>query len=333
MIRPLLAAALLATSTVHAIEPVPAEPGLTGYVSPTISALHMRDNTVAGAGPLEVGEKRIDSLDDKAESVETGTASLAGEVGYRFSDPELYVYLGNRLQDVLRLDNSSMLGFRYDLGDTGILDAGFLFSSIPTEVWKDPFLVGKDREETDRSSSGAFVGLGRLFGTTLEVQASVRSIDIDDEQSGASLSLTESERAMLARDGDSAEIEILYTRQLGSNQFLVPSLFAGTYDADGDAISRNGGGAQLTHVIAVDRWRFVSNVRFTITRFDEENPVFDEKQDEKEYLLSLAAFYARFMDVENLSFTTGVVHAERNSDITFYDSEASLLNAGVLYRF
>lgn len=321
------------SQTILAIEPLPKESGWHGYISPNLSALSFRDNLVAGAGSLDIGSKRIESLSDKPDKESTGALSLAGEVGYAFAEPGVYLFLGNRLEDFLRLDNSSALGARMDLDRLGILEASALFSSVPTEVWADPFLTGADREETDRTSSGARLGLARIFGTRLEAQVTVRKVELDDERSGESLDLSATERALLARDGDAARLEILYTWVLNDRHVLIPSVDVGTYDADGDANSRDGAGVQLTHAYRQGRYRLVSNLALRQTSFDEANPVFDRKQDEDEVVLSTTGFYAGLFNLPRLSGMASLLYAKRDSRITFFDSEATVASLGVLYTF
>lgn len=335
MLQPRFTLGLLALSatTALAIEPLPKTSGWNGYVSPSVSALSFRDNQVAGAGPLDLGEARLDSLSAKPEKESAGNVALTGEVGYMFAEQGLYLYLGNRLEDFLRLDNSSALGARLDLGHPGILEASALFSSVPTKVWEDPFLTGADREETDRTSRGARVGLAHILGSRLEAHVTVRTVEVDNERSGASLDLTDGERDLLARDGDSVKAELLYTWQINDRHMLVPAVEVGAYDADGDAISRTGAGLQLTHAYRQDRYRLVSNLALRQTSFDEENPVFDEKQDESEVVASITGFYGNLFNQPTLSGLASLLYAKRDSNITFYDAEATVASLGVLYAF
>ena len=80
---------------------------------------------------------------------------------------------------------STQLGARKDLGSAGILQGGFLFSGIPTQVWEDPYAEGVRREETDRDSTGLRLQWDRVLGTAFEVTFSYRDIAIDTERSGA----------------------------------------------------------------------------------------------------------------------------------------------------
>lgn len=332
--RTYLAAVLaLAAQTALAIEPLPKESGWNGYVSPVLSAMNFRDNQVAGAGPLEVGNKRIDSLDEKAERQSAGAFSLPAEVGYMFADQGVYLFLGNRLEDFLRLDNANALGARVDLDRVGILEASALFSALPTEVWEDPFLTGADRQETDRTSAGGQIGLANILGTKFEAKVTARSIEIDEERSGESLGLSDAERDLLVRNGDSARLELLYTWVINERNILIPAVEVGTYDAEGDAYSRDGAGMQLTHVYIQGRMRLVSNLALRQTSFDEKNPVFDKKQDEDEVAASITGFYARLFDVPSLSGMASLLYTRRDSDITFYDAEASVASLGLLYTF
>jgi hypothetical protein len=168
----------LSALAARGIEHLPSAPGLQGHVAPTLSAMEFRDNLVAGAGPMEVGVKRIPSLQARPGEESAAFFSLAGELGYFFADDGVYIFAGNRLEDFLRLDNSTTLGARLDLPGVGLLEAGALLPVVPTKVWADPYLTNADRVETDRTSSGARVGLGRISGTGLEANVTLRTVEL-----------------------------------------------------------------------------------------------------------------------------------------------------------
>ncbi len=324
---------LAASFAAHAIEPMPKEEGLKGYVAPGLSVMQFRDNTLAGTGALELGEKRINSLDSKASEETAASISIAMEIGYMFTEPELYLYFGNRLEDYLRLDNSTEIGARMDLGLVGLLEGGVLFSPTATKVWEDPFLTGAKRKDTDRTSSGGRLGLADIFGSGFEVSVTARKVEVDQERSGASLGLSGAERDLLVRDGESARIELLYPWKINDQHTLIPSVSAGVYDADGDAVAREGGAVQLTHVFTSGRLRLISNLAFRQASYEEENPVFGLKQDEEEVIASVNAIYGEFLGAKELALTFSLLFAERDSDITFYDAEAIVGTTGLMYFF
>ncbi len=120
---------------------------------------------------------------------------------------------------------------------------------------------------------------------------------------------------------------------INERNILVPAVDVGTYDAEGDAYSRDGAGVQLTHIYVQGRLRLVSNLALRQTKFDEKNPVFDKKQDEDEVVASLTGFYAQLFDVPSLSGMASLLYTRRDSEITFYDAEASVASLGLLYTF
>lgn len=330
-----LACSLLgfASATAFAIEPLPRESGWHGYLSPSLAAMEFRDNLVAGAGSLDVGSRRIESLDAKPEKESVGSLSLAGEVGYCFAEQGVYLFLGNRLEDFLRLDNASALGARFDLDRIGLLEASAIFPALATEVWEDPYLTGADREETDRKSSGVRLGLAQILGSPWEANVTVRAVEVDVERSGEALGLAPADRERLERDGTAARFELLYTWKLNERHALVPSADFGAYDAEGAAIRRTGGGVQLTHAYQHGRYSLVSNVAWHRSSYEEENPVFGEKQDEDEVVVSTSGFYGRLFGIPSLSGMVSLLYADRDSRIAFFDSAARVASLGVLYQF
>jgi len=320
-------------SLVRGIEPLPKTPEFSGYFSPSLVHMSFRDHMVAGSGSLDVGNARVDSLDSKASREDAANLSLSGELGYKFAERSLYVFIGNHLDDFLRLDNSFALGARFQTGGVEIWEVSALFSGAPTQVWEDPYLIGADREETDRTGAGARVGVANIAGSGVEVMLTVREIKVDNEHSGEGLGLDAAARRLLRRDGETVRLEILRSFKLGEHQSLIPALNFGMYDADGEALSREGYGIHLTHVWQIGRLRLLSNLTLSRSEFDEANPVFGMKQDEETVMLSLTGIYPGIFGKKQLSGMAGLLYAERDSDIDFHDSEATVFNLGIMYMF
>jgi len=74
-------------------------------------------------------------------------------------------------------------------------------------------------------------------------------------------------------------------------------------------------------------------VTLSRSEFDEANPVFDRKQDEDTVMVSLSGIYPGLFGRKDLSGMASLLYAERDSDIDFHDSEATVASLGVLYTF
>lgn len=97
------------------------------------------------------------------------------------------MFLGTDLTDLLRFDYAQQLGVKQEIGRFGLLQGGILFSGIPAKVWKNPYVVDKNRDETSRSSYGGRLAWDRIFGSNFQLQlyAKIPNIKIRHRPSSA----------------------------------------------------------------------------------------------------------------------------------------------------
>ena len=139
-------------TTAYAIEPIPEESGFSGFLNLGAVYLDVESNTIAGNDLVDVGKERIDSVFDSPDSESDVIPAINGEIAYTFASTRTQAYFGNSLEDYLRFDFSTLLGVRQELPDSSIVAASFVFSGIPTEVWEDPYVANRDRDEIGRGS-------------------------------------------------------------------------------------------------------------------------------------------------------------------------------------
>jgi len=92
------------------------------------------------------------------------------EFRYTFADSRTQIYAGNTLEDFLRFDLAAQAGVRQEMPDSSVVAASFVFSSIPAEVWEDPYMANQSRKETDRSAQGLRLSWGNILDTNLDVR-------------------------------------------------------------------------------------------------------------------------------------------------------------------
>ncbi len=173
-----------------AIEPIPQTPGWRGFVVMGGGYTDLKSNTVAGNNLIDIGQPVIDSVAQRPRSDDTFHPVITGEINYTFGGG-WQAFFGTSLEDAVTLDGVTQLGARKDLGsDGGVLQGGFLFSGIPTQVWEDPYAEGVRRRETDRDSTGVRLEWDRILGSAFDVTFSYRDISIDTERSGHSSDLS-----------------------------------------------------------------------------------------------------------------------------------------------
>jgi len=179
----LVLVACLVPPLAQAIEPVPEAAGWRGFVVLGGGYTDLKSNLVAGNGLIDVGDPTISSVNDAPSSDGAFHPIVTGEVNYTFGN-RWQAFFGTSLEDAVTMDAVTQLGLRRDLGGTGILQGGLLFSGIPTEVWEDPYAEGVARDETDRESTGVRLQWDRILGSAFEFTFSYRDVSIDTERSG-----------------------------------------------------------------------------------------------------------------------------------------------------
>ncbi|MCW8328403.1 DUF2860 domain-containing protein [Photobacterium sp. SDRW27] len=331
----LLALGTVVIPSAFAIEPIPKESGVSGFFNLGAGITSVESNLLAKFGSVDIGNKAIDSLTQTPDTRTVGIPVIGLELAYTFASTRTQVFLGNQLEDYVRFDFSTRAGIRQEIGNAGIIGASFLQTPLPTEVWEDPFLTGAERSKTDRTSDGYRLIWDNIYGTDLELRYSAREIDIDRERSGEALGLSDSDRALLNRNGDSTRFAALYTfKRDGMKHLITPAIAYFEQDSDGNAMAYDGLAFSVNYIYSMDnRWRFVTNASYANIEFNEDNPVFGTKADGERYGLSFTTFYAQPFGWKGWLANAGVVWFEENSDINFYDSSVGLINAGMLYRF
>lgn len=329
---------LAVTHLAYAIDPIPEEPGFSGFVRLGGGVLNYASNTIAGNSMMDVGTDTIFSLTETPDSETTGLVLLNLELGWTFAPQRTQIVLGSSIEDIARLDFSQQLALKKELADKSRLSFGFLFTGFPTEVYEDPFLVGSPRRETDRNSYGARIAYDRFLGSNFEIRYSYRNIDIDDERSGESLDLTAQERALLVRDGDNHNVDLSYRYKYDDKNTFVPAITFFYNDRDGDAITHWGADFQLTYVFHDDPITAVINGIIGYADYDETNPVFNKSQEDDRYGLSGQFYYRQPFGMtpfgnEDFSVFCNLSYFLADANIDFYKTEAFLASAGVMFQF
>jgi hypothetical protein len=330
---------LLFIGQAYAIEPIPEESGFSGFLSIGGGYSRVKSNMIAGNTFGDVGHRSVDSLTDSPDSSSSGSFQFNYDLRYTFASTRTQIFLGTALEDALRYDFATQLGVSQELPGKNLVAASFLFSSIPTEVWKDPYVLYYKRSKTDRTSNGFRVAWDRIFGSELQLQYSYRNIDIDDEYSGFFLGLDPYQRSLLDRNGDVQRAEVLYRFFFdGKKQVIIPAVTYFDYNLDGDAMSNDGFDFQLSYGYHGERFSVVVNGYMGYADYDKRNPIYGKTESDDHYGAGLIAFYHKPFGWEvplfkktSLYFKTD--YLESDSNIDFYDTEIFSAGAGLFFRF
>ena len=338
IIAALITSFLFSANLSFALEPIPEESGFSGFIRPGVGYINFKSNMVASFLGFDLSDKKTDSLDDSPDSQSTGLALVPFSLEYTFASTRTQLFLGTDLTDLIRFDYSQQLGVKQEIGSFGMLQGGILFSSIPAKVWKDPYVVNQNRDETSRDSSGARLVWDRVFGSGLQLQYTYRKIDVNNESSGNFLGLTRAEKNLLERDGDRHIGEVVYRFRLGKNHTLNPAFIYSYNDLDGDAMKNDAYDFQLTYGYRGDTFTFTGNASIGWADYDDKNPIYDKKQDDDRYGIQGSLYYKNPWDwglfgSNPMNFFVGAAFVKTDSNIDFYDQEATMVTGGVFLKW
>jgi hypothetical protein len=293
---------------------------------------------VAKVASFDLSDDKINSIFDEPDSESTGVITLPFEIAYTFASTRTQVFLGTSLIDLLRFDFSQQLGARQEIGSLGVLQGGFLFSGIPTKVWKDPYVAGQNRDDTSQESAGARLVWDQILGSAFQLQYTYRNIDVSSEKSGEALGLNSGSRKRLTRDGNSHQGSALYRFRFGQAHRLTPEFILGYDDRDGDARTNTSIGAQLTYSYLGDPISLVLNGGYTYADYDGRNPIYNKTQEDEIYALGATVFYKNpwgwgLLGSKPMNFFVTGPYSYADSNIDFYTEEIALVTAGVLFRW
>ena len=329
----------LAGTVAQAVPLVPEKSGWSGHINLGVGAGTSETNMVDGIASIDLGAKRISSLEDSPDSEDFVIPVAHFELAYTLGDMRTQFYAGNQVADYLSFDLETTLethiGVRQDIPGAGTVDFSLAVSSLPTDVWKDPYVVDVDRGDTERTSSGVHIAWDRIFGTPLELEWSSTEIELDDERSGEAeaLGLSRADQRSLRREGMVYRLDLSYDWEINERHRLVPGITYLDFNLDGDAMKEDGPGLQLKYLYQVNRWRVVSEIYYQDLEADTRNPIFGDERQMETLGASITTFYSKPFGWNNWSANATLGYQDDDSNIDFYDASFGLVSIGMLYRF
>lgn len=329
---------LFTTNLAFALDSIPQDSGVSGFVRAGGGVLRLKSNMVSGNDLMDVGQDTIDSLIDEPDSETTGMAVFNFEVAYTFASTRTQLSFGSQLEDIAQLDTSQQLAVKQELPDKSIISIGFLLTGIPTEVWTDPYVTNTPRQKTDRDSIGGRFVYDRILGSAFEFNYSYRSVDLDEEQSGLALGLSPVQRDLLRRDGENHKMELSYRFDVNDRHRLLPSVSYYIQDRDGDALSNWGTDFQLTYFFFNDPVTLVLNGLIGMSDYDERNPIYGKTQENDRFAAGVQVYYKNPFGwepfgQEGFSVFAAASYLLEDANIDFYTTEVGTITVGVLFRF
>jgi hypothetical protein len=316
-----------------AIEPIPRQEGFSGVIGAGVNYFNFKSNKIAEVAGTEVSEKQTNSTGEP-DSKSSALPALNFDLRYTLGSSQTQFFLANELFDLVKLDAFTELGVRQQFYDRSILSVGIVYSGM-VKVYSDPYVLGTDRGDTDRTATGMRVVYDKIMGSGLAIEAMYRKIDIDNEQSGTlgGLGLSPGEIGLLSRNAKETSLGAQYTIMVGEGQFITPAFNFINYDADGDAMTYNQYKFEATYAYLSKEFDFAVKLLFAATGdYDQANPVFNKRENDTVYGGFATGVYKNvYMPGMDL---VGRVGAQmKDADIDFLNSEAIIAGLSLQYRF
>lgn len=324
---------------------IPKESGWSGFVSAGVNVTRNESNLYIGPSGEDGANKQVNSLTSDPSGKNRVSPAFNLDLRYTLGDSGTQFYLGNLIQDTVRLDFSQQLGVRQRIGQSGIVSASYVFSGLPSKVWQDPYALGSNRSDTRRDINGIQLGWQDILGSKFSADYTYRDISIDNENSGQYLltnqdpilgrTLTPHEVNMLNRSGKSQSTKVSYFYSIDSHQYLIPEFRYVDNALDGDAVSNKQYGGLLTYFwqSSDSQYSVVSNLYLGKTNYSESNPVFGQKTDSTDFAANFVLFKNNIFDMPKLSAYAGLAYGDINSDVNFFNTTLTSVTGGLMYRF
>lgn len=317
----LLAAATLLPLSSEAADNDAAPDSLSGMVGIGMMVIDSGNNLNPDGS-----KKRLDDLDSGADRETTYLPMILPKATWDVGEPEgakLYFTTDPPIDEVGGFAFS--FGSSFELDAVGILDTALFFTPFE-EAWKNPYVIGTDREETDTSKYGLRVGMNRIMGSGLRVQLVYLNDDVDDDDIGELV-------PELARDGAIYALNLNYSIYLSEEIELRPRLSVRYGDYDGEANSFIKYKIDLEARYKTGKWLIAPRLNYSHSDYDQTHPIFDKTRDNDSYGISVMTTYMAPLDFEEWSVAALLALSKGDSNIDFYDTESLTFGGMLNYHF
>jgi len=268
-------------------------------------------------------------INRKGDSENMALLFPVGVIEYNFGKQQLFA--GMSRDDIASGDFVMAFGYRNQIVEGTVLSLSYVPTLSAAEVWQDPYLTGTKRSVTDSESEGYRIQLTPSSGKGFSLDLGYGTNEVENELSGSSLS--NEERSILRRSGDSRYLNVGYQFPLNSTMFLSPTVTYIDHNADGRAMSFQSYAASLGLINQFGHHALSVNVDYAESDYDAINPVFGLKQSDSSYGAFVAYEYASLFNVDYLSFISFAGMSQTNSNIDFFDASLLAFSVGLNLKF
>ncbi|PTN37738.1 DUF2860 family protein [Desulfonatronum sp. SC1] len=258
--------------------------------------------------------KKLKSLDDKADRKTEPIPLIMGSLGYTFGT-------GTTIRTDLGILDGLALYIDQSLGDIGSMTLGIDTSRY--DVWKDPYLIGVERERT-RLTQTKFVAEYSIAG--LSVGGGVTSQKVKDDDVGKRVD-------ELKRDGNIYDVNVGYAIATEDFGILQPSLSYKRQDLDGKADSSHGYSANIVHNYMIGQITFTTGFSYGKTQYKDINTLVNVKRKDTVYGISETITYNNLFGNPRLYAMMMLAWETTDSNHNIFESNFLTSGLGFGYNF
>ncbi|MDX2321933.1 MAG: DUF2860 family protein [Moritella sp.] len=328
----LLTSSLLGFGCVAIAKPLAKSPGFSGTIGVNAAVSDSQSQFT-----IDDDNEQTDDLNNAGESITTGFAFPFFRLAYTSDDLKTQYFLGQSTENIL--DSA----IQYEIGVTHQFDKrqSMTLAYVPhvpflKETWSDPFLTNAPRKKSDIDSSAVRIAYKFM---PIKVEYAYASYSIEDEQSGSQNTAcngqicTAEEQASLERDSDYQRLSLESSIRLWQGSFLKANVFYADQDAKGDSQSFDEWHYSLSIMTKFDAHFLSLQAAFSDRKYDAENPIFGDVQQDNMARYSLFYSYAKPFNIEDSSLNIIYQNKDIDANIDFYDSTSSFVSVGMSYNF
>ncbi|MBE1275841.1 DUF2860 domain-containing protein [Enterovibrio baiacu] len=303
--------------------------GLSGEIS-VLGGVVSTDSNLSTSGENTKNGELNSNGDREADAIFGALGKLAFTFG---SGLDKQIFVGTSREDIAIGTIALEAGYKQQFGSGTTITASYLPTLVNEDIWADPYITRSPRTETEKSGNAYRFQVSSIGGSPLSVDLAFAETDIENEQSGQALGLSQSAQESLQRSGDTFYSKLSYRQFLGRGLGVTPSLIYFNHDADGQAMSYQAYGGELTYFSFAGRNKIVLTGSYQYSEYDSAHPVFGQPREDSKYGVFLAYEYAHLFEIHPLSLVVLAGYNNTESNIDFYDARQYLASAGVSFRF
>ncbi|MDL1963671.1 MAG: DUF2860 domain-containing protein [Deltaproteobacteria bacterium] len=266
--------------------------------------------------------EKTENLNDEADNFSTTMPLVMFDLRYAFQSSDTEVYLQTPLEES---GIPLTLGLTQTFIDTSKLDVS-IFYGIMGEVWKDPYIAGGARDDTDIKDVGFTIDYDRILDTGLNLYYRYNLADVDEDVIGTRFH-------DLKRDGIIHTTGLGYMIDLDENNMIIPGFEYSKANMDGESNSYNSYKIKFGYKRMKNDYILNAFVSADKKDYDKTHPIFNKTRDETEY--SATAIFTLLNPFGYDKFFTNFIvgYSYSDSNIDFFDKRTYISGVTIGYNF